>query len=505
MKAIYKIFSLLILLMVWGCDGYLDEVPDNRTTLDSAEKIRELLVDAYPQALYVFFTEYMSDNAGDKGIIRPEAHQMSTDSYFWRENFSYINQDSPQYFWNNSYANIAAANQALKGLEEIEADEEEERVLRAEARIPRAYAHFMLVNLWGKTYNPLTADSDPGVPLVTEPETVVFEDYSRASVQEIYDFIEKEIEESIPDIRDDAYVVDAVKFHFNKEAANAFACRFFLFKGDWEKAETYANAVLRGDVMSRLRDWNGKKSTDTFEELKAEYTDPTNEANLMVTESTSWWGRRYTNQRYGITVDIRDNVIRRHNPTGGAWSYRVFGSTGYYNVPKFAENFVPNSPGGDTGRGYLEFPLFSIEEVLLNRAEARLMQEGKIASAIEDLNLFYSKRILDYSNSHVVDASSIGEYYAKYPEYVEPLNPYYAISEDRKYVLQAIVDARRIEFIEEGMRWFDIRRFHIPIIHRYGDSEYLVEQSPRELPGDSPIHQLQIPQTALSILEKNPR
>ncbi|WP_268223956.1 RagB/SusD family nutrient uptake outer membrane protein [Sinomicrobium oceani] len=504
MKKIYKVLSLSIVLSVFGCDGYLDEVPDNRTTLDSTEKVKELLVNAYPRAMYVFFTEYMSDNAGDKGIVRPDAVQMSLDSYFWEENFNYINQDSPQYFWNGCYSNIAVANQALEALDEIEADEEEEKVLRAEARLTRAYAHFMLVSLWGKTYDPATSGSDPGVPLVTEPETVVFADYERASVREIYDFIEKEIEESIPEIRDEAYVPEAIKYHFNKEAANAFACRFYLFKGDWENAEKYAGNIIGANVASRLRDWNGYKVNSTFEELKADYTDPSNRTNLLVTESLSWWGRRYTNQRYGITIDIRDNVLQRHNPTGGSWAYRVFGSVGYYNVPKFEENFVPNTPGGSTGRGWLEFPLFSMEEVLLNRAEARLMQ-GRNDEAIADLNIFYSKRILNYNDTHIVDAQGIIDYYSGNPAIVEELDSYYDLPADTKYILQAIVDARRIEFIEEGLRWFDIRRFHIPITHRYGDSEYLLEQTPMEMPGDSPMHQLQIPQTAMSVLEKNPR
>lgn len=54
-------------LLSTACNDFLDEVPDNRTVIDTPEAVSELLVSAYPDANCVFFTESMSDNVTDRG------------------------------------------------------------------------------------------------------------------------------------------------------------------------------------------------------------------------------------------------------------------------------------------------------------------------------------------------------------------------------------------------------------------------------------------------------
>ena len=91
----------------------------------------------------------------------------------------------------------------------------------------------MLVSLWSNRYNPATAETDLGIPYVTKPESELIKKYTRNSVKEVFDFIQKDIEEGLKYVTND-YRRDH-KFHFNKEAAKAFASRFYLVKGDWEK------------------------------------------------------------------------------------------------------------------------------------------------------------------------------------------------------------------------------------------------------------------------------
>lgn len=45
-----------------------DTLPDNRTEIDSADKMAKLLVSAYPTTTYIMLTEMSSDNAMDNGI-----------------------------------------------------------------------------------------------------------------------------------------------------------------------------------------------------------------------------------------------------------------------------------------------------------------------------------------------------------------------------------------------------------------------------------------------------
>jgi len=65
MKNIKITLSLLILISLSSCDDFLSEIPDNRTLIDTPEKISELLVTAYPNRTYMVFAETMSDNVFD--------------------------------------------------------------------------------------------------------------------------------------------------------------------------------------------------------------------------------------------------------------------------------------------------------------------------------------------------------------------------------------------------------------------------------------------------------
>lgn len=49
-----------------------------------------------------------------------------------------------------------------------EGDDAYKNRIRAEAKASKAYFNMLLVNYYGKPYNPATAASDPGIPLVKQ-------------------------------------------------------------------------------------------------------------------------------------------------------------------------------------------------------------------------------------------------------------------------------------------------------------------------------------------------
>ena len=67
-----KIYYILFLLALAGCDSFLDKLPDNRTEIDNQQKIQALLTSAYPYTDYMLVTEFMSDNVDDYGVNNPE-------------------------------------------------------------------------------------------------------------------------------------------------------------------------------------------------------------------------------------------------------------------------------------------------------------------------------------------------------------------------------------------------------------------------------------------------
>ena len=66
MKKTFIYLSVVLLTANTGCKKYLEHLPDNRTELNSPEKVAQLLGTAYPQANYMDFCESLSDNVADK-------------------------------------------------------------------------------------------------------------------------------------------------------------------------------------------------------------------------------------------------------------------------------------------------------------------------------------------------------------------------------------------------------------------------------------------------------
>jgi hypothetical protein len=479
--------NLLILLLVagmivTGCEDFLSKVPDNRTTLDTKEKIAELLVTAYPEGNYIPFCEAMSDNVEDNPSTQQDVR--NTDPYFWRDVTSTA-QDSPEHYWNACYTAIAAVNHALKTIDEA-ADPSFFNDERGEALVARAYSHFMLVSLFSRIYNPQSAGQDPGIPYVTEPETKSLKQYERKTVQYVYEQIEKDLIDGLALINDRAYQTDDAdatgvpSYHFTTAAAHAFATRFYLFRQSYDKVIEHAAKVFsNGDFAANLRPWNTTYRTYSRNDLINTYTRSTEKTNLLICETLSDWSLTYSTQKYTTGISRLEEMFYP-NVTGGNFAYSVYyGSSQVYYIPKFREHFVKTGTNATTGFTYTVVPLLTAEEALLNRAEAYAMRH-ELTEALEDLNILVSKRVVDYvPEIHNLNANKLYNYYE------ENIN--------QKATLKAVLDLRRAEFLHEGLRWFDILRHNLPVEHpiRDGESIILAPRDPRRV--------LQIPAEAISI------
>ncbi len=482
---VFKIKTLLFLtitLIFTSCEKYLDTIPDNRTEIDTAEKISELLVSAYPDANYQAFCELMSDNVNDN-YSNATVSPIYSRPYFWQDVLQ-IDADASQYYWASCYKAIAAANQALAAINKL-GNTANLMPQKGEALIARAYSHFMLVSLFSKFYDAATASTDLGIPYVTEPENVVLKKYDRKTVAFVYEMIEKDLVEGLGLINDQSYVVSA--FHFNKNAANAFASRFYLYKKNYDKVIEHANKVaVEGSFKSLMRNWNTDYSTKSFTIISSIYGQATEKANLLLAETGSYWGRNWAGQRYGLSANTGRELYFGDQPGGGTLSYSLFGNERGVFLPKFNELFVRVNPSANIGNGYIMVSLFTTEEVLFNRAEAYL-NKGNINGFLGDINTFLSLRIKDYK-ANTNDLT------------IAKNNAFYGTSNTNGALFETLFYYRRVEFMHEGLRWFDLLRFKVPIVHNNinGGSQTLSATDPRRV--------LQLPQEAsLSGLPLNPR
>jgi len=461
-KQLVVLAGACLALGLAGCKKYLETPPDNRTSLDTPDKVAQLLGTAYPQANYMAFAESISDNVADKGVGGLDLTVLDP---FMFQDVSDNQQDSPEFYWNACYSAIAAANQALKSSRSA-ADTTKYKSEIGEALVARAYAHFMLVTFFSKTYDAASAATDPGIPYVTEPENVVFKPYDRKTVAYVYQMIEQDLTQGLPLLDDKRYAVP--RYHFTKVAAHAFAARFYLFKKDYAGVVAHANQVLPSsvsDIPNSLRPWNTTYMTITYVDLFARYEKASEPGNLLLVETSSLWGRNYFTQRYGMDASKRSEILG-NNVTRGEYAfgrqlYTV--GTNNYLIPKINEYFVRQSVNATIGLPYVMVPILTMEEVLFNRVEANIYLNNTTA-ALADLNTYASTRIYNYDPAkHTITSGSMATYYGPNTLQGNLLNTWY--------------DFKRAEFVQEGMRWFDLQRYKIPVTHIKSDGTALTLES----------------------------
>lgn len=490
------------LLMLASCDDFLDKLPDNRTEVDTPDKVAKILVSAYPDHSPVVINELASDNVIDNGKQYKVFNTDQEESYLW-EPFTTIGNDSPDAVWDSHYHAIACANAALEGIKNM-GDDESLNPYKGEALLCRAYAHFVMANTFCMAYNPQTASKEMGLPLIYESETTVAPHYERGTLDKYYEAIKADIEAGLPLIDDNAY--DVPKYHFNQKAAYAFATRFYLFHHEYDKAIECANKVLGDNPVNVLRNWT--KILDSARDFTAQfnmYVDDTDPANLLLVQAISTWP--YIVNPYGVADRYAlSKSILQNELIAGVWNGNIYYKNLYWGntdqqatLAKMGAFFEYTDKAA--GKGYLHVITnpFSTDETLLCRAEAYTLK-GDLANAVNDINTWigtHSKNAKTYTQQQIID------YYQK-AKYTSTDNSVLTVKKhlntqgfpspvaegsDQENILQCVLHLRRNETVHEGLRWFDIKRYGIEIGHNIagGTTDVLKADDPRraiQLPGN---------------------
>jgi hypothetical protein len=492
MKKLKITLLLLVLIGVSSCDDFLSEKPDNRTEINTPDKISEVLVNAYPQMSYFDIAETMSDNVFDSGMA--ETLPKNEQNYNWEIQTETNKIDTQAFYWDACYTAIAHANTALQAIEEL-GSPSSLNPQKGEALLARAYSHFMLVTFWAKRYNPATAGTDIGIPYVTKPETELVPQYKRNTIQEVFDFMQKDIEEGLPYITNN---YKEPKFHFNKDAAKAFASRFYITKGDWNKVIELSKDFGTKPV-GKLRDF---ASYDLMapEDQQISYASSAGQSNLLIVSANSIVGRSAYESRFYLAGDRYPEILGSGTSLfGKPWLYNFYSYNSSVTVfmPKFYEYFKYTNVTAGIGEPYVAEVLLSNDEFFLNRIEAHVMA-GQIALANDELEYFLSTRTVGYNP--VTDKLTQAKVVAKYPVIADELTPFYTMTPVQTSYIKAIVETRRRDFIHEGMRWFDVKRFNIVVKHETDNKPVNI------LVKDDNRRALQIPLHATSNgVELNPR
>lgn len=505
-------------LLLGGCNRFLDETPDERVYLRSPEDIRRHLVGAYPSASFAYICELASDNVDDYGTDVPEFTNFERDAVYWLDGQEYNYTDGLRALWKEHYSAIQHANNALAAIDRLGGGPEL-APHRGEALLARAYAHFVLVNLFAKPYDSTTSASDLGIPYVTSPESELSPSYSRSHVAAVYASIDKDLAEGLPLLRDSYY--DQPKYHFNRAAAEAFAARFYLFYEQWDKAIEHANKALEGKAP---RQWSsfqdaavvGAKTEDAYAKL---YSRSSQAANLLVLPVSSQMHTKYSyskDKRFSMTHRAAEEIFLGQN----IWRTSTTAQADYWQVPFVSPSYnyrdviyQAKFPNYASKKGNTLYIPFTTEETLLVRAEARALK-GDYAGALEDANAWTSA----YLNTpvRVFTQEAVVKFWSDlaYSSEAEPtmkkeLHPAFALTggATQEALLQHILHCRRVATAHEGLRWFDLRRYGITIYRYVHDSKDREKFSAaKTLTREDPHYTFQLPENVRAAgMTPNPR
>ena len=231
-----------------SCDSYIDITPKGAITVDSVSQYYELIV--IPQRCYNVASFYMlSDDAWAKetNIFGNENRSFDGINFTFNEQAERtIIPDNNLY--TNIYAYIMRQNLVIDNVEKASGDADLKTLAKAEARVLRAWDHFVAINLYAKSYTPATATEDGGVCIMEHYDLEAVP--SKSTVAKVYDFIISELEAAVPLLQEHPVNI----YHPNKAYGYGLLSLVYLFHRDWEKARDAALQSLA--LNNALVDYN---------------------------------------------------------------------------------------------------------------------------------------------------------------------------------------------------------------------------------------------------------
>ena len=466
-KYIYQILAILSLgLGLCSCsDGFLKEYSQDLARVQSVDDLNELLVgDCFlPKGYYSIdystlvcenpnyaILHFMGDELQENSQLFNDPN--SGNNSFRKEYYPYFtwqkdtyldiegkstNETAENKFWSLGYEKINNCNMVLDAAEQLNVSSDEEqmrlRKVKGEAYFMRAFYYLTLANLYGKPYNPQTAETEPAVPIKTSAN-VEDKQYDRASVAAVYQQIVDDLAASENCFSNTSEPTSI--YHAGMEAVYILRSRVALYMQDWQTAADYAKKAL--DKDSYLYDLS-TLSAD-------EYPMSKNNKEVVYSNGSSCLGNiLYEKPKknddwddYSPTWYISDQLYALFGDNDyRKQTYLTTADDPYKQRPTYHK--IDNSIAS-YGKYKEVSDVFSIRtaEAYLNVSEA-LAQLGQEADACVYLNKLRQSRI----------------------QGAEPVQ----LSGDN--LVSFIREERQRELFLEGHRWFDLRRYTVDAKYPY--------------------------------------
>lgn len=413
-----KIFIYLIpVLLLFGCDNYLDIEPKGKT-IPKTVKDYDLLLTPITQLyieteLFLSADDFISNASLLGDLTNPDNNKLHMYSFSDKR---FANPSIGTNAWNAPYGNLYVYNKIINEIDNAEEyigyTEEDRKRVKAEAQYGRALQYLFLINMFAKHYNKATAASDAGIPIVKIASTSQ-KTPEKSSVEEVYDFILNDLNEAVSNLPKQRVLLNRP----SKGSGYALLARTYLYQGNYEKALTNAELALAE---------NG---------TVADYVATTN-------ITTSYDSEQYSNITYGYIRGFTDGFLSPE-------LISLFDVSNDLRVLSFvgpACEWVQDSAGNWTrecdyskySNAYLINPnmTVSVPEMKLTAAEC-YARNGNTEKALEAINELRKKRIINVEDKEAADFPSNNE------------------------LVKFVLEERRRELFMSGIRLFDLKRLNL--------------------------------------------
>jgi tetratricopeptide (TPR) repeat protein len=254
MKRIY--FALIVgMLSLNSCNNYLDIKPKGFTIPEKTGDYQLLMNSTSLISSTPGYPTYLTDDI-NSGTINDTVTATRFDSFSFLKKQLYgfapgatLEDGQMDSFWESAYGRIFTYNVVVNNvLASTEGSEREKRRLWAEAKVGRAFEYLNLVNVYGSHYNPKTAATDLGVPMVLVED--INASYERVSVEAVYTQIHTDVAEALPYLNQTV----ADRYQAVVSVSHAFLARVHLYQGKYELALQEAKKALA--LNSALMDYS---------------------------------------------------------------------------------------------------------------------------------------------------------------------------------------------------------------------------------------------------------
>ena len=241
MKKVIYISFFLMCAALSSCSNFLEESSQDLMIPKSVKDYKELFFGEVMKNSEVLhpYLEYMTDDVTDQCYYGSSPMLISNDwresvwSYYtWQQNpeVGISNEFTTDAAWNSYFHKILMTNIILDGIYDMTGTEEERVDLAGEAYFMRAFSYFMLANLYGRPYDPATADKDLCVP-INDEISLSDKMMKRATNAAVYSKIESDIIRAIQCFKS----TDSKKSIFRPNLVGAYllASRISLFRKDY--------------------------------------------------------------------------------------------------------------------------------------------------------------------------------------------------------------------------------------------------------------------------------